>query len=43
MKIVVKAEKSGQVVAQSEFKITTEDLRKTLFDDEVRIKFEKTE
>jgi hypothetical protein len=59
MKIVVKAEKSGQVVAQSEFKITTEDLRKTarkafvglwkqnpdlpLFDDDVRIKFEKTD
>jgi hypothetical protein len=59
MKIVVKAEKAGQVVAQSECEVTQEDLRKTarkafvrlwkqkpdlpLFDDDVRIKFEKTE
>ena len=60
MKIVAKAEKAGQVVAQSDCEVTQEeDLRKTarkafvrlwkqtpdlpLFDDDVRIKFEKTE
>jgi hypothetical protein len=59
MKIVVKAEKAGQRVAQSECEVMQEDLRTTarkafvrlwkqhpdlpLFDDDVRIKFEKTE
>jgi hypothetical protein len=60
MKIVVKAEKAGQVVAQAECEVTQEEtLRKTarkafarlckekpdlsLFDDDVRIKFEKTQ
>lgn len=59
MKIVVKAEKAGQVVAQIRVGRTQEDLRKTarrafvrlwkqkpdlsLFDDDVRVSFDKTE
>lgn len=60
MKIVVKAEKSGQVLAQSEFEVKREGqllkrVRKafahfrkehpdlSLFDDDIRVKFEKTD
>jgi hypothetical protein len=60
MKIVAKAEKAGQVVAQAEFDVSQEDMRtstrkafarllkvlpgeSSLFNDDVRIKFEKTE
>jgi hypothetical protein len=60
MRIVVKAEKAGQVVAQSGFDVSQEDMRTStrkafvrllkvlpeepsLFDDDVRLKFEKVE
>jgi hypothetical protein len=60
MKIMVKAEKAGQVVAQCEFDVSQEDIRtsarkafvrllkvipeeSSLFDDDVRLKFEKLE
>ena len=60
MKIVAKAEKAGQVVAQAELDMSQEDIRtsarkafirllkvlpkgSSLFDDDVRLKFEKVE